>query len=65
VGIAKNRKYVSDEEEEMRKKMFFATTLLVLMSFAGTALAVTAPPGLHKDPAASKVPSHVCARCHG
>lgn len=49
----------------MRRKLFTATVLLVLASIAAPALAVTAPPGLHKNPAASKVPTHVCMRCHG
>lgn len=49
----------------MRKKLFIATTLLVLASVAAPALAATAPPGLHKEPAVNNVPSHVCARCHG
>jgi len=48
----------------MRKKLFVATMLLVLASFAAPALAATAPPGLHQEPAMSNVPSHVCARCH-
>lgn len=49
----------------MRTKLFVATTLLVLASVVAPALAATAPPGLHKEPAVNKVPSHVCARCHG
>jgi len=49
---------------DMRKKLFLATTLLVFVSVVAPALAVTAPPGLHKSPAAGQVPSHVCARCH-
>lgn len=64
VGISRDT-HPSGREKDMRKKLFVATTLLVLASVVAPALAVTAPPGLHKEPAVSKVPSHVCARCHG
>lgn len=46
----------------MRKKLIAAVVLLAIASAVTPALA--APRGLHKEPAAVRVPASVCARCH-